>query len=57
MERAKAAADGLIKLGVPASRLTLASRREEALVTRDTGPASNNRRVEFRLNFVSEPPN
>lgn len=52
MDRAKAVADALIALGVSPGRLTTASRREEALVATDTGPASNNRRVEFRLNFV-----
>jgi outer membrane protein OmpA-like peptidoglycan-associated protein len=52
MERAKAVAFALIKLGVSSHRLTMVSRREEAVVATDTGPSSNNRRVEFRLNFA-----
>ncbi len=52
MDRAKAVADALIKHGVGANRLTLVSRKEEAVVATDTGPASNNRRVEFRLDFA-----
>jgi outer membrane protein OmpA-like peptidoglycan-associated protein len=53
MDRAKAVGDALVKLGVAANRLSIVSRREEAVVATDTGPASNNRRVEFRVNFVS----
>ena len=52
--RAKTVADELIKLGVPASRLTIAGRAKEGLIAADRGPASRNRRVEFHLAFINE---
>jgi outer membrane protein OmpA-like peptidoglycan-associated protein len=52
--RAKAVADELVKLGIPASRLTLAGRAKEGLIAVDRGPASRNRRVEFHLAFINE---
>ena len=54
LNRAKAVADELIGLGVPASRLTVAGRAKEGLISGDRGPASRNRRVEFQLAFVNE---
>ncbi len=53
-ERAKAVADELIKLGVPASSLTIAGRAKEGFIAADRGPASRNRRVEFQLAFANE---
>jgi outer membrane protein OmpA-like peptidoglycan-associated protein len=52
--RAKAVADELIKLGIPANRLSLVGRAKEGLIVNDRGPASSNRRVEFSLVFPNE---
>jgi outer membrane protein OmpA-like peptidoglycan-associated protein len=52
--RAKAVADELIKLGVPASRLIVVGRAKEGFISGDRGPASRNRRVEFQVAFINE---
>jgi outer membrane protein OmpA-like peptidoglycan-associated protein len=52
--RAKAVADELIKLGVPASRLSLVGRAKEGLIVNDKGATSSNRRVEFGVVFANE---
>jgi outer membrane protein OmpA-like peptidoglycan-associated protein len=52
--RAQAVASELIKLGVPASRLSIVGRSKEGLIAGDKGPTSRNRRVEFHLAFVNE---
>ncbi|MGO9487172.1 MAG: OmpA family protein [Rhodomicrobium sp.] len=54
LERAKAIAGELGKLGVPASRLILAGRAKEGLIASNQGPTSANRRVEFQLAFANE---
>ena len=54
LERARAIAQELSKLGVPASRLILAGRAKEGLIASDQGPNSANRRVEFQLAFANE---
>jgi outer membrane protein OmpA-like peptidoglycan-associated protein len=54
LDRAKAVADTLIELGIPASRLSLVGRAKEGLIVNDKGPASSNRRVEFSLVFPNE---
>ncbi len=52
--RAKAVSDELMKLGVPASRISVAGRGKESLIAGDKGSNSRNRRVEFQLAFVNE---
>jgi outer membrane protein OmpA-like peptidoglycan-associated protein len=52
--RAKAVADELIKLGIPASRLSLVGRAKEGLIVNDKGATSSNRRVEFGVVFANE---
>jgi outer membrane protein OmpA-like peptidoglycan-associated protein len=52
--RAKAVADELIKLGIPANRLSPVGRAKEGLIVNGQGPASSNRRVEFSLVFPNE---
>jgi outer membrane protein OmpA-like peptidoglycan-associated protein len=54
LERAKAVADELGKLGVPMRRLVLAGRAKQGLIASDQGPESANRRVEFQLTFENE---
>jgi outer membrane protein OmpA-like peptidoglycan-associated protein len=54
LERAKAIAGELDKIGIPASRLILAGRAKEGRIASDQGPDSANRRVEFQLAFAHE---